>query len=341
VKPLLARPITCVVCRTLALAVLLAWESNPAWTQAVPQGTVTAPQAVLERVFAGGEFTEGPAVSPDGRVFFSDLTWASPEKTEAGHLWCYDPRTDSTFVYRSPSNMSNGISFDRIGRMVVAEGNDDGARRISRTDLATGKSEILASRYAEKRLNSPNDLVVDKAGRVFFTDPRYGETAGIEQPVMGVYRLNGDGSLTLLIKDVPMPNGIAIAPDERALYVGCYAEASDAGKGAAFVAAYDLLTDGSARFRKVLITFPDAAGPDGMELDVQGNLYVAIRDEINPRVGVYSPGGAALGMIPLPEVPSNVAFGRNADAKTLYITAGGSLYRTTVQNEGYHAALAD
>ena len=140
-------------------------------------------------MYEGGHLTEGVAAAPDGTIYFSDITFTRETAMQAGHILRFDPATKKTTVYRSPSGMSNGIKFDAQGRMVVAEGADFGGRRITRTDLSTGKSVILAGLYEGRPFNSPNDITIDRQGRIYFSDPRYLGYEPIEQPVMAVYRM--------------------------------------------------------------------------------------------------------------------------------------------------------
>ena len=219
--------------------------------------------------------------------------------------------------------------------MVVAEGADFGGRCVIRTDMATGRSEIIAGLYNGRSLNSPNDLTVDARGRIYFTDPRYVGHEPIEQPVMGVYRIDPDGSVSLIITDAGTPNGILVSPDQRTLYVASVSLPTKFGLHA--LLAYDLAEDGSVSSRRVVIDFAPDAGPDGMAMDVDGNLYLARPAEV-PGIYVYSPDGQALGQIPTPKSPSNAAFGCGPTNKTLYITAGTSLYKVELNREGYHAA---
>lgn len=298
----------------------------------------------LEEVFGDAHFTEGPTVAPDGTVYFSDITFTHQADMQAGHIMRYDPETGDTSVFRSPSGMSNGMKFDAQGRLVVAEGADFGGRRITRTDMETGKSDIIAGLYEGKPFNSPNDLTIDEQGRIYFTDPRYVGHEPIDQPVMGVYRIDMDGAVQLIIADSPKPNGIAVSPDQKTLYVG----SNDSGSfrempdelptymGRMALLAYDLLSDGTAIFRETLVDYAPEHGPDGFEVDVEGNLYVAVRDKTRFGVGVYAPDGTELAFIKTPELPTNVAFGRGEASKILYITAGGSLFRIQVANDGYH-----
>ncbi len=277
-----------------------------------------------QKLFDGGFFTEGPAVGRDGCIYFSDQTFTEETDMEAGIIWKYDPSKDTALVFRSPSGMSNGIAFDKDGNMVVCEGADFGGRMITRTDMHTGKSKIIAGLYNGRSFNSPNDLTIDKKGRIYFTDPRYTGHESIDQPVMGVYRIDSDNKVRLIISDIPMPNGIALSPDEKTLYVGCNYEGDENHKPVAALYKYEISSNDSAVFSKVLINFNEDAGPDGIKTDSNGNLFIAVRDEANPQIRVYSPEGGLIDFLKLPEVPSNLTF--TPSGRELYITAGNGLY---------------
>jgi len=301
---------------------------------------IFVPGAKLEKIYEGGHLTEGVAVAPDGTVFFSDITFTTETGMQAGHILRYDPKTNKTVVYRSPSGMSNGLKFDAQGRLVAAEGADYGGRRITRTDLATGKSVILAGLFEGKPFNSPNDIAIDAKGRIYFSDPRYLGHESIDQPVMAVYRLDSDGKIQRIVTDANKPNGVAISPDQKTLYVVTnddghmgfdrMPKGTPARKGRMELSAYDLHPDGTATYRKRLVNYAPEDGPDGLVCDAVGNLFVAVRDEKRFGIFVYSPAGAELAYLPTPERPTNVGFGRGTEATTLYITAGGSLYRIKV-----------
>ena len=186
---------------------------------AADSDTIIAPGAELTELFSDAHFTEGPTVAPDGTVYFSDITFTDQTDMQAGHIMRYNPETGETTVFRSPSGMSNGMEFDAQGRLVVAEGADFGGRRITRTDIETGKSEIIAGLYNGKPFNSPNDLTIDEQGRIYFTDPRYAGNEPVEQPIFGVYRIDPDGSIHLVVTDGGKPNGVAVSPDQKTLYV--------------------------------------------------------------------------------------------------------------------------
>lgn len=298
--------------------------------------------ARLETLFDGGVFTEGPAAAPDGTIYFSDIT-GSARSREAGHIWRYDPRTGAVEIFRSPSGMANGIVFDLEGRMIVAEGADYGGRRVTRTDMASGRAERLATRFQDRLLNSPNDVAVDARGRIWFTDPRYVGPEPIEQPVQGVYRIDPDGTVHLVVADARKPNGVAISPDQATLYVastdngatGPLPAGMSPSEGRLAILAYDLAADGTARFRGVFVDFAAGGFADGLTVDHAGNIYCGC----GPLgVRIYAPDGREIGAVPTPEVATNVEFGRGNDRRWLYITAGKGLYRVRLASEGFHPA---
>jgi gluconolactonase len=301
--------------------------------------------AQLEVLYDDGFFTEGAAVAPDGTVYFSDITFtfASGEPPEAGHILRYDPETGTTVVFRSPSGMSNGLKFDASGRLLACEGADHGGRRVTRTDLTTGKAVILASHYNGYRFNAPNDLTLDEKGRIYFSDPKYLGHEPMEQEVFGVYRIDPDGAVTRIIADAGKPNGVAVSPDQKSLYVvsndnGSHAfdrlppESATPPTGRMALLAYDLAEDGSATFREVLVDYAPYDGPDGLVCDAAGNLWVAVRDSTRAGIHVYSPEGKERAYIPTPELPTNVAFGRGSAATTLYVTYGNTATPATVRD---------
>ena len=312
-------------------------------------------EAKIEKLFTGFGETEGVTSAPGGMIYFSDITLSRIVRDDkgvmqGGHIWKFDPVTGKTTLFRSPSNKSNGLEFDARGDLIACEGADFGGRRISRTEMKTGLCYILTAQFGGRPYNAPNDLGIDAKGRIYFTDPKYVGPEAAEQPVMGVYRIDPDGRVTRIITDAGKPNGILVAPDQRTLYVVCNdngAEGVDAlldaahkppplRKGTMALLAYDLAADGSATFRKVLVDYAPEAGPDGLTCDADGNLFVACRSEQHPGVTVYSPDGAQLAYLKVEPPPTNVAFGRGADGKTLYITTGSDLVRIKTTRTGYH-----
>jgi len=329
------------------LALALTFAVSSASPQAPPSGDpdILVPGARLEQIFSGGVLTEGVASAPDGTIYFSDITFTHASGMQAGHIMKFDPRTRQVNVFRSPSGMSNGLKFDARGRLLAAEGADYGGRRVTRTDMATGKAVILAGMFEGRPLNAPNDITIDEKGRIYFSDPRYLGWETIDQPVMAVYRIDPDGSLHRIITDAGKPNGVCVSPDQRTLYVvsndngstgiGRIPDSTPLAKGRMALLAYDLAPDGSAKFRKVLVDYSPEDGPDGLVADVEGNLYVAVRRASRPGIVVYAPDGRERAYIPTPNLPTNVGFGRGADADLLYVTEGGNVHRIRVRKRGY------
>lgn len=276
-------------------------------------------------------FTEGPAADAAGNVFFSDIAGNRIVKWTPGADW---------EEFRKPSHRANGLAFDAQGRLLACEGDGgDGGRRVTRTDLSTGRIEVLAERYQGKRFNSPNDLVIDRRGRVYFSDPRYGDQKGRELDTEDVYRIDPDGSLKRVATrpDLYKPNGVAISPDGRTLYV---ADTRPEPEREARLMAFDIDEEGGLSNDRSVYSFGTGRGIDGMTVDVEGNIYGAAGRGSNPpenRAGVYviSPQGKLLGRIPIPEDSvTNCTFG-GPDLKTLYVTAGKTLYRIRTRNKGY------
>ena len=322
-------------------------------------GPIIPRDAKLEKLFEGITLTEGVAVAPDGMVYFSDITFSHQAVLEtgaihAGHIWKFNPADSTTTIFRSPSGMSNGIKFDAAGDMLICEGADHGGRRVIRTDMKTGMSYIIAHSYEGRRLNSPNDVTIDEKGRIYFSDPRYLGHESIDQAVMGVYRLDQDGTIHRIISDAGKPNGVCVSPDQKSLYVvsndngataierlakdeeaeGPVAVAESLRKGNMALMAYDLHEDGTATFRETLVDYSPEDGPDGLICDADGNLVVAVRAESRPGIYFYSPTGKEKAYLET-EVPTNVGFGRGDDSNLLYITAGQSLYRIRLNAHGY------
>lgn len=255
------------------------------------------------RLADGFEFLEGPVWHPDGYLLFSDIP--------ADRIYRYDD-TDGAQVWREPSQHANGLTFDRGGRMIACE---HGSRRVSRTRV-DGTIEVVADAYEGRRLNSPNDVVVRSDGTIYFTDPPYGiEPEHAEQPCNGVYAVQPDGTVLRVADDFDRPNGLAFSPDERLLYI------DDSRRR--HVRRFLVRDDGSLAPDGIFadMDHPQPGSPDGMKVDVEGNLYVAGATG----VWVFSPRGERLGVLVTPERPANLAWG-GADGRMLYITARTSLY---------------
>ena len=326
--------------------------------------SIIAPGAKLVKIFGEGIGSlEGPAMSPDGILYFSDFGLGM----DSGHIWELNPETGKAKIFLSPSGKSNGLAFDAKGRLIVAQGAELGGRRIIRVDTKTRKSTILAAVYNGLPFSAPNDITIDGQGRIYFTDPSYMRHNSFEpiyQPIQGVYRIDLDGSVHLVIANAVVPNGLVISPDQKTLYV----VSTDMGSlngwtgteglrrnlEARFILVYELMPDGSASFRGRFADYDVDAGTanidgvsyalkrhvaDGLTIDVDGNVYAAL--PIEQRIGVFSPGGSELASVPLPQGCLNVTFGRGKYSKALFITSGNSVYMIDVLKEGHHLPAGD
>lgn len=270
-----------------------------------------------ERFITGRRFTEGPVWHPDGYLLFSDIP--------ANCIYRWEEEKPLG-VFRKPSNHSNGLAFDKHGRLIACE---HGARRVSRTEL-DGSITVLAERYEGKRLNSPNDLTLHSDGSIYFTDPPYGLRGKKgELGFQGVYRIAPDGKLQLLVKDMFRPNGIALSPDEKRLYIG------DSRKW--IINVHDVKPDGTLGPARLLADLGKAVGTrviDGIKVDAQGNIYATC----SAAVTVVSPEGKVLAQIACvgdrKRNTTNCCFG-GPDRRTLFVTAGPNLFRVRVPIPGH------
>ncbi|HOE10493.1 MAG TPA: SMP-30/gluconolactonase/LRE family protein [bacterium] len=269
----------------------------------------------IEQVATGFQFTEGPVWHPDGYLLFSDIPANRIIKWTA---------VNTFEVFREPSGNSNGLALDMQGQLIACE---TSKRRVSRT-RKNGTIVTLAEKFEGKRLNSPNDLAIRSDGSIYFSDPGFGTPEEQKElAFQGVYRISPGGKLFLEAKEgFEKPNGLAFSPDENILYV------DDSQTG--LIQAFDVGSDGSLKNGRRFAEIP-AKGLDGAKVDSKGNLYVTAANGIS----VFNPSGKLLGIIPIPEVPSNLAFG-DPDFKTLYITAQKSLYRMRMKNEGFRPVSA-
>ncbi len=305
----------------LAIAITLLGAMVPALAAAQPATIATAVA-----------FTEGPTVDRDGTVYFSEMVSQRILKLSPSGVL-------STF--REPSNNANGLLIDPQGRLIACEGADSVRTgelvrfkpQITRTDLRTGQIELLADNYQGKPLVGPNDVTIDGSGRLYFTDLTGG----------AVYRIDGPGQLARILAapEIERPNGIQISPDDRTLYL---VEANQAQGGARLIRSYDLQPDGTVRNMRVHYNFSPGRSADGMSIDRQGNLYASAglnqlrgsAETLDTKAGIHviSPQGKLLTFIPITEdTITNNAFG-GPDMKTLYITAGKTLYKVPTQIAG-------
>ena len=278
--------------------------------------------------------TEGPAWK-DGSLYFTD----------GKHINRMGPDGRTT-VFRH--NASNGLLFDKEGRLVACE---SGMRRVTRTEK-DGSITVLADRYEGKRFNTPNDLCMDSKGQIYFTDPRYGSREGLEiyceidgcTPgiiprkvyLEGVYRIEASGKVTRIHCDhAERPNGILISPDDRYFYIADNNNSTHGGSRKLLRYTLDKNGDVKPGSRKVLFDWKDGRGPDGMKMDSAGRIYVAAgtnkatefeTTEFKAGCYILSPSGRLLDFIPVgPDECCNCAFG-GKDGKTLFITSGSHLW---------------
>ncbi len=319
---------------TAAVLVLMGWFAGCATlpTQAPSVFLEPVPVRVLD---AGAG--EGPAWHPLHGLFFSG----------GGDITRLDPRGQVS-VYRKDAG-SNGLLFDHSQRLLVC---DNVRRRITRTDL-DGSITVLAENYGGHRFNQPNDITIDSAGRIYFSDPKYGDREGMEildaagKPIEGVYRIDPDGSVAMVIEhQVDRPNGVMVSGDDRYLFVAD--NNNNIERGARKLWRFDLLGDGGVDFasKRLIFDWETSRGPDGMAQDQLGQIYVAAGrntpippfETVDPFKGgiyVFDAAGSLKKFIPVPvDEVTNCAFG-GSNLKTLYITAGGTLWSIRTETPGW------
>jgi gluconolactonase len=284
--------------------------------------------ARLERVAGGFEFTEGPVWTRDGALLFSSPNTNSIYRWAEGAVTVFRSKSGYTGmdIARFTQPGANGLTFDPQGRLVICQ---HGNRRVIRVE-PHGNVTVLADRYQGRRLNSPNDLVYRSDGTLFFSDPPFGlpgmfEDSKKELDFSGVFMVR-DGAVTLVTSELKGPNGLALSPDERYLYVGNWDPERKV------VTRYQLDRSGTVLDATVLCDMTGAEGEDaidGLKVDQAGTLYVCGPSGI----WVLSPDGRHLGTLRLPESPHNLAWGDH-DARTLYVTALTSIYRLRLAVSG-------
>lgn len=281
----------------------------------------------IEVLSSGHQWTEGPVWIPsDKALLFSDVP------RNKIHRWKEGEGT-AVFVdksgYEGPAQSrepgSNGLMLDNEGNLIVC---DHGNQRVYRRE-SDGTRTTLIDRFEGKHFNSPNDLDIDKVGNIYFTDPPYGlgDPSKSELGFFGVYRLSPDGNVKLLVKDLLRPNGVALSPDEKTLYV------AQSHKPAPVFMAYPILDDGAVGEGKVLFDASEHAKtspgmPDGMAIDKEGNLWAT-----GPGgVMIISPDGTLLGRIMMGKKTANCTFG--GDGSILYMTSSDNVCRVKTKTLG-------
>jgi gluconolactonase len=261
----------------------------------------------FDHLAKGLGFTEGPAWSSrDGYLIFSD--------TAGDKLMKWTP--GSAVEVLRPAGGPSGNAFDAEGRLYTCETR---ARRVVRTDKK-GAIEVVAERWDGKKLNAPNDIVVSKSGHVYFTDPAFGDQAERrELDFYGVYHIPPKAAIKLVARPAGRPNGVALSPNGRVLYVVNSDERN--------VRAYDLDKNGDASGERVVVAKIPSV-PGGIRTDEKGNLYVAGRG-----IFIYSPEGKPIHTLELRNQASNCGFGE-VDGRSLFITSGPEVFRARLEVKG-------
>ena len=272
------------------------------------------PVGEVTKVKGDFQFTEGPTQTPDGSLYFTDIPAESIFKlTPSGEIE----------LFFKPSGFANGLMYGGSKRLLACQ--MDG--QLVSIDLADKQVTILADKYKDKRFNACNDLVIDKQGGIYFTDPRYRAPEPWPQGTEAFYYRAPDGTVTRLGEDISAPNGIILSIDEKTLYVVPSMQRQ--------VMAYTVTEPGKLGDRKILCELKQTGsnttqGGDGLTIDSLGNLYITSALGVQ----VFSPNGKLLGIIEVPEHPANVTFG-GRDNKTLFITARTGLYKCEMKVAGH------
>jgi len=303
---------------------------DPALDQLVP------PDAKMEVIGEGYEWCEGPVWVRDGKfLLFSDIPNNAIMRWDAksGSKLYLKPAGYTGDNPRGGESGSNGLTLDRQGRLILCQHGD---RRVARLDSSWDKPQAkyvtLADRFDGKRLNSPNDAVVDSHGAIYFTDPPYGLEKNMDDPkkelsFQGIYRIAPDGKLSLLTKEMERPNGIGLSPDEKTLYV---ANSHDTRN---VVMAFPVNADGTLGKGREIFSAREIIGKrpgscDGLVVDEHGNVFATVPGG----VAVLSPAGKHLGTLMTNDRTANVEFGE--DGSTLFICANHNLLRIRTLTKG-------
>lgn len=272
-------------------------------------------------------FNEGPTCDASGNLFFTETrTHKIMKLTPEGNL----------SVYRENSNAANGLVFDSEFRLIACEGNQANPR-VTRTNIRTGRIEILASRDMGLTLTAPNDVTFDSKGRLYFTDLPGGTVHRIDPDTPQGHRV----TRILAAPDIQRPNGLVISPDDKTLYL---VEANQSANGARMLRAFDLKPDGTVANMRVYVNFYPGRSADGIAIDSEGNVYAAAglnaprgtseTLDTKPGIHVFNPQGRRINYVSINEdTVTNVCFG-GPDLKTVYVTAGKSVFRFRVPIAG-------
>jgi len=281
--------------------------------------------AAVERLATGFRWCEGPVWFGDGRY----LLWSDIPNNR---IMRWDEETGAASIFRKPSNNANGNTRDRQGRLVTCEHD---ARRVTRTEY-DGSITVILDRFEGKPLNSPNDVVVKSDGSIWFTDPPFGilgnyegHVAEVELPT-NVYRVDGrTGKATVVCGEINRPNGLCFTPDESRMYI------VESGTVPRHIWVYDVTADGTKLANgRIFIDAGPHGTPDGFRCDVDGNLWAGWgMGEGHDGVMIFSPAGAPIGRIVLPERCANLCFG-GLRRNRLFMAGSQSLYALYVNTQG-------
>jgi gluconolactonase len=281
--------------------------------QSLAQETIE-PTGPVELVKDGFQFTEGPASDSSGTLYFSDIPATTIQRLSV------DGKME---VFTTDSKFNNGLIFTADGRLLGCQM----AGSVVEYDLSSGKvAKVFADVFEGKRFNAPNDLIIDKVGGIYFTDPLFRAPEPLPQGIQAVYYVDKELRVNRLTEALAAPNGIALSPAGDRLYVIPSMQAQ--------MLVYKVIGPGKISGPEVLCTLRQPAGKtdtggDGMAVDAEGNLYITTHIGVQ----IFSAAGAAIGIIETPQQPANVAFG-GADRKTLYITARTGLYKVPMPIAG-------
>ncbi len=292
---------------------------------------IVEPNQEAQQLATDFVFTEGPLWHPDGYWLFVDL------RREPPVIHRMSPAGGTPEILREPSGGTNGMTLDLQGRLLMCEGDD---RRITRME-ADGTINVVADRWDGKRFHRPNDIVCRSDGSIYITNPS-GRVPEEEQEIEWpgtLHRIATDGTVDLLAHDIDFPNGIAFSPDETVLYVSNTRKLGERPdqywdgevKQNQYIQAYDVAADGSLSNSRMFGSMASAEDgvPDGMKVDAEGRVYCTA----SGGVWVFAPDGEHLGIIRVPEIPANCAFG-GPDFRTMLFTARTSVYSLRMTTPG-------
>ncbi len=292
--------------RMMTVFVCLAFIMAPVKSEPEVTHRVFAPGAELVKVADGFRYTEGPAWSPDGKLYFTDRS--------SSRIIAWSPE-EGLSDFRIDPDGANGLVFTNTGDLIACE---SGARRVV-SIARDGTETVLADSYEGKKLNSPNDAWIDAKGGIYFSDHSMRSKERLEQVGDHIYYITPDRSNIIRVThDLQYPNGVIINPDSDRLYV------TDSGTNETYV--YTINPDGTLKDKRVFAH----EGYDGLAMDEEGNVYITPFKNV---VSVYDPSGTRIDEIVIPSRPSNLCFG-GIDKRMLYITAGNTVYSIKMQVKG-------